>query len=81
MPDYRNPPKAVEPPPQLFPTLAELSESVREKILQELEARATLVPPPPGDLLDQRRLLEYTRDYTRHEFVKAVRRAVTPTKE
>lgn len=81
MPDYRNPPKAVEPPPQLFPTLAELSESVREKILQELEARATLVPPPPGDLLDHKHLVKYASDYTKHEFVKFVRRAVTPPKE
>ncbi|MFN7301780.1 MAG: hypothetical protein ACK5U7_09935 [Bacteroidota bacterium] len=81
MPDYRNPPQKIEPPPQLFPTLAELSEPVREKILQELEARATLVLPPPGDLLDHKRLIDYTGAYTKHEFVKFVRRSVTPTKE
>jgi len=81
MSDYRNPQARKVESPCKLPTLLGLDKAVREKIVAELEAMTPLRPPPPGDLLDEKKLVEYAAAYGMHGIMARVRLEVFPDKE
>lgn len=81
MPDYRKPQTRETVVPCRLPTLAGVDEATREKIVSELEAMTAFTPPPPGDMIDEKKRIEYTAAYSMRGIMARVRREVFPDKE